>query len=212
MSDARAEIMKNIRLALHQKSKPVPRPDLEKSLYVEQDIPREEVFVANFTDRKGIFYYCENKADLNDRLNKLMFLKGRPPAFIWEKELLELLDETDFPFSAQETGFMDAEVGITLCECLVARTGSLLMSSRQAAGRRLGIYPPVHIVVASASQIVPDIKDGLAFMQKKYGDNLPSMISLVSGASRTADIEKTLVMGAHGPKELILFLIDDMAS
>jgi L-lactate dehydrogenase complex protein LldG len=49
----------------------------------------------------------------------------------------------------------------------------------------------------------------LAFVQKKYGDKLPSMISLVTGASRTADIEKTLVLGAHGPKELVLFLIDD---
>jgi L-lactate dehydrogenase complex protein LldG len=92
---------------------------------------------------------------------------------------------------------------------LIERTGSILVSSRQSAGRRLGIYPPVHIVVASVSQIVPDIKDGLGFIRKKYGNKLPSMISLVTGASRTADIEKTLVMGAHGPRELVLFLIDD---
>jgi L-lactate dehydrogenase complex protein LldG len=83
------------------------------------------------------------------------------------------------------------------------------MTSRQLAGRRLSIFPPVHIVVATTFQLLPDIKDGLAFVQKKYGDKLPSMISLVTGASRTADIEKTLVLGAHGPKELVLFLIDD---
>jgi L-lactate dehydrogenase complex protein LldG len=52
----------------------------------------------------------------------------------------------------------------------------------------------------------------MAFITKKYGNKLPSMISMITGASRTADIEKTLVMGAHGPKELVLFLIDDVPS
>ena len=49
-------------------------------------------------------------------------------------------------------------------------------------------------------------------MKKKYPDNYPSMISLITGPSRTADIEKTLVMGAHGPKELYVFLIEDNES
>ena len=93
---------------------------------------------------------------------------------------------------------------------MIARTGSFLLSSRQFAGRRLGIYPPIHIVVATSSQLLPDIGDGLAFIRKKYGNNLPSMISLVTGASRTADIEKTLILGAHGPRELYLFLLDDL--
>jgi L-lactate dehydrogenase complex protein LldG len=61
------------------------------------------------------------------------------------------------------------------------------------------------------TQLVPDIKDGLQLIKSKYGNKIPSMISLVSGPSRTADIEKTLVMGAHGPRELVLFLIDDIA-
>jgi L-lactate dehydrogenase complex protein LldG len=45
-------------------------------------------------------------------------------------------------------------------------------------------------------------------VQERYGDQLPSMISMISGPSRTADIEKTLVLGAHGPKELVLFLVE----
>ena len=47
-------------------------------------------------------------------------------------------------------------------------------------------------------------------MNGRYGANMPSMISFITGASRTADIEKTLVKGAHGPKELTLFLVDDL--
>jgi L-lactate dehydrogenase complex protein LldG len=66
----------------------------------------------------------------------------------------------------------------------------------------------VHIVIAYTSQLVEDIKDGLRLVQERYGDRLPSMISMISGPSRTADIEKTLVLGAHGPKELVLFLVE----
>ncbi|MBM3403930.1 MAG: hypothetical protein FJY10_03470, partial [Bacteroidetes bacterium] len=77
------------------------------------------------------------------------------------------------------------------------------------AGRRIFVYPPTHIVVAYASQLVPDIRQALQKIKKKYRSEMPSMISLISGPSRTADIEKTLVMGAHGPKELYVFLIDD---
>jgi L-lactate dehydrogenase complex protein LldG len=103
---------------------------------------------------------------------------------------------------------MQADVGITLCEALVARNGSVLVSNGSAAGRRLSIYPNIHIVLAYTSQLVMDLKDGFALLKEKYGDRLPSMISNVTGPSRTADIEKTLVIGAHGPKELFVFLID----
>ena len=64
-------------------------------------------------------------------------------------------------------------------------------------------------MLAYSSQLVPDLKQALAGIRKKYRDNYPSLVTLVSGPSRTADIEKTLVMGAHGPKELYVFLIDD---
>jgi L-lactate dehydrogenase complex protein LldG len=116
---------------------------------------------------------------------------------------------TAVSFSTNDRSFLEVDCGITLCECLIERTGSMIMTSRQLAGRRLSIFPPVHILVASLSQLLPDIQDGLDFIRKKYGNKLPSMISLITGASRTADIEKTLVLGAHGPKELVLFLIDD---
>jgi L-lactate dehydrogenase complex protein LldG len=77
------------------------------------------------------------------------------------------------------------------------------------AGRRLGIYPHVHIVIAYTSQLLPEIKDGLQLLHNKYAQSLPSMINMIAGPSQTADIEKTLVLGAHGPKELILFLIEN---
>jgi len=73
----------------------------------------------------------------------------------------------------------------------------------------MSVFPEIHLVVGYTSQLVPDLKQALQKIKKKYQDNYPSVISVVTGPSRTADIEKTLVMGAHGPKELYIFLIED---
>ena len=83
-----------------------------------------------------------------------------------------------------------------------------MVSNGNAAGRRLSIYPHVHIVIAYTSQLVLDVKDGFKLLKEKYPENLPSMITNITGPSRTADIEKILVLGAHGPKELYVFLLE----
>ena len=102
-----------------------------------------------------------------------------------------------------------AVASITFCEFLVARTGSIVISSKQTSGRRLAVFPSTHIVVAYTSQLVRDVNDALEGVKNKYGDQLPSMITTITGPSRTADIEKTLILGAHGQKELYVFLVDD---
>lgn len=73
----------------------------------------------------------------------------------------------------------------------------------------MNVFPASHIVFAHTNQIVLDIKDAMRGLKEKYPNGLPSMISLITGPSRTADIEKTLVMGAHGPEELYVFLLDN---
>ncbi len=100
-------------------------------------------------------------------------------------------------------------MGITFCEFLIARFGSIMISSGQRSGRRLNVFPEIHIVFAKTSQIVPELKDALTGMKERYDRNMPSLVSVITGPSRTADIEKTLVMGAHGPKELYVFLVDE---
>jgi len=66
----------------------------------------------------------------------------------------------------------------------------------------------VHICVAFTNQLYSDVEDGIAFIQNKYKDAMPSFITFATGPSRTADIEKTLILGAHGPKEVYVFLIE----
>ena len=106
--------------------------------------------------------------------------------------------------------YADMDAAITECEFLVARTGSVLISSASYGGRQLNVFPPVHIVIAKRSQLVPFVTDALQALQEKYLGALPSLVSLISGPSRTADIEKTLVMGAHGPRKLYVFIAENL--
>jgi L-lactate dehydrogenase complex protein LldG len=104
------------------------------------------------------------------------------------------------------TGLADCDAAITGCESLVARTGSILLGSGGPSGRTVSVYAPVHICIAYAHQVKEDIGEGLESLLS--GTTYPSMVTLATGPSRTADIEKTLVVGVHGPKEVYCFLID----
>jgi L-lactate dehydrogenase complex protein LldG len=86
------------------------------------------------------------------------------------------------------------------------------MSAAQQSGRTVSVYAPIHICIAYTNQLVYDLKDSLQLLKDRYVDNFPSLITYASGPSRTADIEKTLVTGVHGPKEVYLFLVDNASA
>jgi L-lactate dehydrogenase complex protein LldG len=94
---------------------------------------------------------------------------------------------------------------ISACEALVAQTGSVLVSAT-CGGRGASVVAPVHIVVATMAQLLPDIGAALARVQERGIVAQNSFLCLITGSSRTADIEKILVMGAHGPRRLIVVL------
>ena len=83
------------------------------------------------------------------------------------------------------------------------------MSSATCGGRSLSILPPVHIVIAHIDQIVATLEDGLHDAKVRHAGRMPSMLSFITGPSRTGDIERILVLGAHGPKELIVVLVGE---
>jgi L-lactate utilization protein LutC len=121
------------------------------------------------------------------------------------KELArELSGASDFPDDPVALAAYD--VGLTRAEALVARTGSVYLTSTSAGGRQLSVLVPTHVVVATAAQLVPSIGDALATLER---DAQASFATFITGPSRTADIEKILVLGAHGPKRLVVVLIDE---
>jgi len=96
------------------------------------------------------------------------------------------------------------DVGISECDALVAQTGSVLVTNRSAGGRALSVLPPHHVVLARREQLLADLPAAFELLKQKYADNYPSMISFITGPSRTGDIERILVLGAHGPKKLTI--------
>ena len=112
---------------------------------------------------------------------------------------------TDQAFDKRELARCD--VGISDCDALVAQTGSVVVTSRSAGGRGLSVLPPHHVVVARREQLLPDLPAAFAFLRSKYGADYPSMISFITGPSRTGDIERILVLGAHGPKKLTILCV-----
>lgn len=140
-------------------------------------------------------------------LSRFVEERAIPYLFCRDVRLAGLLAGYGIPVSCNEVDFSAMQAGITGCEFLVARTGSVIMSSALPSGRQMHGYAPVHIVWAYTNQLVDYPADAYEAMQAKYGNDLPSSITTVTGPSRTADIEKTLVLGAHGPKELHVLLI-----
>jgi L-lactate dehydrogenase complex protein LldG len=208
VSISKEKILKKIRQALSTPV-PVPFPQSEGNESVFQPATQEaEVeFAENFTKLQGKFSFCLDEKEFGQQLQTLIAARKWRKIYCREEKLKLMLQQTGFTqnfFNDLE----DCDASITTCELLIARTGSMMLSSAQQSGRTVSVYAPVHICLAYADQLVYDIKDALMRMKEKYGENLPSLITLATGPSRTADIEKTLVVGVHGPKEVFCFLIE----
>lgn len=208
VSSSKEKILKKIRQAL---TNPVPVPFSQseggKNIFKHQIQDLELEFAENFTSLLGKFAFCVNEKELAEQLNMLVKNHALASVYCCEKQIIEKLSANGFTqFNAKDVASCNA--AITGCELLVARTGSILMTSAQASGRTVSVYAPVHICIAYTHQLVYDIKDGLQKIKDKYANRLPSFITFATGPSRTADIEKTLVVGVHGPKEVYVFLVD----
>jgi len=211
-STSREKVLKKIRDALiEQTEAPYPIIDLESSVFPELTEPLDVVFAENLVKIQGKFIYCDNEEEFFSTLQSFILDKDWPVLYCLDPVLQDILKNAGIPFESDPGKITEAGLGITRCENLVARFGSVVVSSRLSPGRKINVFPEIHLVMAFTSQLVPDLKQALQNIRKKYPDDFPSMISVITGPSRTADIEKTLVLGAHGPKELYVFLIEDSA-
>lgn len=203
-STSKENILKKIRKALSE-STPLPFPASEgnQSVFRQPTDDLEVMFAEAFTALQGKFSFCLDAADLQQQLEHLMQQKGWKNIVCKEPALQGLLSGY-----GEYSDLASCDASITSCECLVARTGTIVLSAAKESGRTTSVYAPVHICLATTDQLVYDIRDGLKLLKDKYGAALPSLISFASGPSRTADIEKTLVVGVHGPKEVYVFLAD----
>jgi len=178
------------------------------------DTPDDQLarFRANAAELKIDFQIVNGRDELTSALLKLRDADG------WKKIGSHAGDLTDAacralalpvcradqPYNVNELEACD--VGITECDALIAQTGSVLVTSRSAGGRALSVLPPHHLVLARREQLLRDLPAAFQLLKSKYGANYPSMMSLITGPSRTGDIERILVLGAHGPKRLTVLM------
>lgn len=201
-------IMKKVRNAnLNQLDNVFEDVGLEKDIYAAIDEDIEVAFATELNNNGGTFVFCANEEELANNLSILAKERDWPSFFTKDPSIQSYLSRVDLPFSQKNEDLLTTNNGLTTCEALVARLGSVLISSKQLSGRKPNFFPNTHIVIADLSMIVPTIKNALELVNNKYEGKFPSMTTLITGPSRTADIEKTLVMGMHGPRELIVFLL-----
>jgi L-lactate dehydrogenase complex protein LldG len=209
-STSKEKILKYVREALISKTdQPFPKIDFEKAVFNEMEESPDINFAQELTKAGGLFIYCESEEEVINGIKFLVKDRKWESIFALEPQIIRLLNKAEINCVSTHDQLTQAHVGMTGCEALVARLGSVMVSTGQMAGRQIFIYPEIHIVMAYSSQLAADIKDALVILRKKYEPKMPSMVTLITGPSRTADIEKTLVMGAHGPKELYVFLLED---
>lgn len=204
---ARNKILKKIKQALKSPvSVPFPDQVADMPLFIPTEQELAIDFAQKFTELLGKFVYCADEGELAQQLAALIKSQKWEKIYSQESGWLDDMSEYQFdPVNTDELASCDAS--ITLCEHLVARTGTIVLSSQQLSGRATSVYAPIHICIAYTHQLVYDISDSLHQFKKEV-DHIPSMISYATGPSRTADIEKTLVVGVHGPKEVYCFLVD----
>ena len=100
----------------------------------------------------------------------------------------------------------DDGVGITCCFCAIAETGTLVFASGVAAPPATFLLPQTHVAIVHADQIVAGMEEAFARLRAAH-PALPRAINLVSGPSRTGDIEQTIVLGAHGPRRVHIVVV-----
>ena len=120
---------------------------------------------------------------------------GLPELIPYDQEI-EHLKETVF----------DVDAGITSTHGAIADIGALILWSSPDEPRQMSLVPPIHVSVLKADNIYNTFLE--VMQQENWAGGMPTNAFLISGPSKTADIELTLAFGVHGPKELIVLIVD----
>lgn len=209
MESSRNTILAKLKAAQDKRGEiKVKIPDFTSPIYLILDQSLKQEFKTNLEMIGGQVIFCGSNLEIATQVKLICDEKNQDKIFCTDLVFMEMMEgsvKTNF----EESDFLSLNVGLTGCEFLVAHLGSVLISSAQVSGRRLNVFPETHIVVAHEDQIVDFLDTAIEKIQDKYKNRLPSLISNITGPSRTADIEKTLVMGMHGPKALIVIITSE---
>ena len=167
-------------------------------------------FAQNFKEQGGIFVYLESEAEFAECIRQLAPENGWEPLWCTSPEMQHLLTKYGIPFTERmEREPKQKLVSLTGCECLVAQTGSIVLSDAMTCTREAYAMPEILLVFATTEQIVPGMRTAFQTVKRKYAKDKPSQLTIITGPSRSTDIEQTLSMGANGVRQVAVFLVDE---
>jgi len=209
-STSKEKILKAIRNALAETdhSKKIMDIDTKTSIFPPIEEFPEVHFAKRLEQNHGRFIYCTNVFEAMINLKHIITENKYDSIYTNEPDIEHFLKESEIIYFNYEQGLKKVQAVITLCECLVARFGSVVMSSRLLTGRKAHTVPEAHIVIAFRGQIFNEISSAFQFLKNKYGNEMPSMITFITGPSRTDAIHGEFVYGVNGAANLYVLYID----
>jgi len=206
------QILAKVRNALVEKNEALFK-DIDQRTETWVPISEEDgtaiTFAQNFKEVGGIFIYLDDENEFAACLRQLAPENGWEPLWCTSPAMQTLLKRYGIAYT--ETSEREPKqklVSLTDCECLVAQTGSILLSDELSGSRQAYALPDVLLVFATTDQIAGGVKEAFRYVRKHHGSHMPSQLTFVTGPSRTIDIEQTLVIGANGIRQVAVFLVD----
>jgi len=205
---AREAILGSIRANLARSVPDERHPvHLENPVILSQTTSLIERFRDNLQSVNG---YCIITTDIADVLRQIITdLNARRIAISDSPEVERLLHATNLEIeelgiAPNEHDVFNFDVGITTAQAAIAETGTLVLDSAHERHRLVSLVPPVHITILDASRIVETLGEALTLLRKD--NEISPAVTFITGPSRTADIELTLAIGVHGPRELYVIV------
>ncbi len=234
MQTSRERILNNIRVNLETKRSELmalatsaphtPPPFVHPPA---DDLPAQ--FVAELSKLEGRVYRCASDTEALDTIQRILVEHQATAVIAWDLAkiglpgLAALLNQQGITIADSQiahTGAARAErlqaldtipVCISGAEYGIAESGSIIVLSGEGQGRLASLLAPIHIAVLPAARLVRGLGEALTRIQDTYGTNIfhqRSNLTIITGPSRTADIELTLTLGVHGPREIHVLLLE----
>ena len=236
MSVSRAEIFRNIRLALAKPALTQHDGHHETAADAEQLFRSAsakdhliEKFQTEFELVSGEFFRASSNEDAVRSLCELIQSAGVQTVAISDHAICEHLQlrkilQTALPEIQVYQESIDSEssyerrhlkrtlshsqLSVTGAEFLIAESGTFVVIAGTQASRQISLLPDIHVVLATPQQIYPNLAEAFQVIQKEGRTHPGSAITLITGPSRTADIEKVLIKGVHGPTRIVTIMLD----
>ena len=225
-SDSREKIMTSIKLALGYPAKDETLCEPSNPYAPVNRISPEEPWDElenELTALSARFHKSASPEEAKDIIHGILEQHDVKKAVLWDHPLLDSLQVTDLmkdsgvqlvPIDSGITDFPQqtatAELGVTAADAVLVHSGTIVVKAVKGLERSTSLLPPVHLAIITRSQRLQSIMDFPPMLRTFMDENrnLPSAVHFISGPSRSADIEFTLVLGAHGPKTLHVLALD----